>query len=581
MFDPSFKIAEAYVELRKEASVLMELQHPYIVSFYGASLSPIALILDVAPMGDLAGQLEIFRSENSLLPPPVVKDIIFQLASALSYLHEHSYVHRDLKPANVLVWSFPAPHRMMRDLPLKNTCLVRLSDYGMTQKEIGEQMLGRPGTPQYMAPEILQDEGREIFNNKIDIYSLGMIIYDCICLTPPWLSVSLFDFRTMVAENKRPMTTTAAKQSPMAFLELLCFCTLPNPKERPNALDLVDILQEQEMCKLIESIEIKTPPFFKVANMGLSLVSGDNSPQAMNTIALFTVNDVRADNKCKSSETSINETQAVEVTLLFYKDILRETTRMSLSFSEICDDGEALTCICCVYKTLWLGTDNGSLIVLQITDGKLEERARNFLERPVHDIYHIVHEGINGHFSCVAVVNEGGVINLYNHHWEINKDADRTDMTPIRIGTLEDTGFSNIYGLCFVTGRNDSDHFYKISTSSPVPDSPISPKSDPSKMLQIPHNLELWISGDKSQLKRFKVQKKTASLACKSDGMLLKFQPIYPALKHDDQNIFEGRLKVKKLLTLDSCRRVWSAGAKSKTDKKYYCSYCLFSYFLQ
>ena len=84
-----------------------------------------------------------------------------QLVYALDYIHKNDVKHRDLKPDNILISSKG----------------VLIADFGVATEKIPSSVIG---TKEYMAFEIRKadDEGRyEEFSSKIDVFSLGFIVY--------------------------------------------------------------------------------------------------------------------------------------------------------------------------------------------------------------------------------------------------------------------------------------------------------------------------------------------------------------------------------------------------------------------
>jgi serine/threonine-protein kinase Chk2 len=82
-------------------------------------------------------------------------------------------VHRDIKPENILLTD--------RDLH------VKLADFGLA-KIIGEESFTTTlcGTPSYVAPEVLADSRHRRYTRAVDIWSLGVVLYICLCGFPPF-----------------------------------------------------------------------------------------------------------------------------------------------------------------------------------------------------------------------------------------------------------------------------------------------------------------------------------------------------------------------------------------------------------
>ncbi|KAH9260719.1 hypothetical protein BASA81_001186 [Batrachochytrium salamandrivorans] len=107
--------------------------------------------------------------------------VLRSVASALKLLHSKKIVHRDLKPENILLQT------MEEDSPIK------LADFGFAKQLNEEYLKTGLGTPNYIAPEILT---RQPYNEKVDVWSFGVIMYVLLCGYPPFYEdehASLFD----------------------------------------------------------------------------------------------------------------------------------------------------------------------------------------------------------------------------------------------------------------------------------------------------------------------------------------------------------------------------------------------------
>jgi serine/threonine protein kinase/Tfp pilus assembly protein PilF len=100
--------------------------------------------------------------------------ITCQVASALSYAHEHGVVHRDIKPENILL---SGGHAVVADFgiarALSSTGAERLTESGLAL-----------GTARYMSPE--QASGDPRLDGRTDIYALGCVLYEMLAGEPPY-----------------------------------------------------------------------------------------------------------------------------------------------------------------------------------------------------------------------------------------------------------------------------------------------------------------------------------------------------------------------------------------------------------
>lgn len=104
--------------------------------------------------------------KNGALPVEKVQKIFTQLVGAVTYVHNQSCVHRDLKLENIL---------------LDKHENVKLCDFGFTREYEGKSSYLQTfcGTVCYSAPEMLK--GEKYAGEKVDVWSLGVILYALLC----------------------------------------------------------------------------------------------------------------------------------------------------------------------------------------------------------------------------------------------------------------------------------------------------------------------------------------------------------------------------------------------------------------
>ncbi|KUL87272.1 hypothetical protein ZTR_03384 [Talaromyces verruculosus] len=157
--------------LQQEIALLMSVNHPNVLCLKDTfdERDGAYLVLELAPEGELFNY--IVRKQK--LSESQTRKVFVQLFNGLKYLHDRGIVHRDIKPENIL-------------LADKNLH-VKLADFGLA-KIIGEDSFTTTlcGTPSYVAPEILEESRHRRYTKAVDIWSLGVVLYICLCGFPPF-----------------------------------------------------------------------------------------------------------------------------------------------------------------------------------------------------------------------------------------------------------------------------------------------------------------------------------------------------------------------------------------------------------
>jgi serine/threonine protein kinase/tetratricopeptide (TPR) repeat protein len=243
---PEVRLPESTVEmLASEYELTFALSHKNLVkpmlydTFEGAPY----LLLPLYERGSLADEinrrLKKIREGNFLHAKPFercvftedeIAKIIFDIASALSYLHEKSVLHNDIKPANILISD--DNDFLLTDFGISTR--ARMTAKRSTMKHSSLDSLDGL-TIAYTAPEIFSSNPHP--TQSSDIFSLGVMIYELTTGNVPWLGQGGLMLRNGAEIPDLPVFYSKR------FRNLLKKCLSLDSEQRPTA---------KELCKFAE-----------------------------------------------------------------------------------------------------------------------------------------------------------------------------------------------------------------------------------------------------------------------------------------------------------------------------------------
>ncbi len=168
VLDPKLdtKLLNLFLE---ESRIIASLKHPNIIPVFDVGRVGIHFYhaMEYLEGGDLEARLAGGISINTAL------EIALELADALYLVHSKGIIHGDIKPANIVFRS--------------DDCPV-LTDFGISKRTDlinpeGDQAQDILASPSYASPEIMQGQK---FNQKVDIYSLGVVLYEMLVGEKPY-----------------------------------------------------------------------------------------------------------------------------------------------------------------------------------------------------------------------------------------------------------------------------------------------------------------------------------------------------------------------------------------------------------
>jgi serine/threonine protein kinase len=179
--DPNF-----VTRFEHEAQAIASLRHPNIVQIHDfqvslppESTSPTPYMVMAYIEGQtLAGYLASTSARGKIPSPVEIVNLFTSISLAVDYAHQKGMIHRDIKPANILLDSHNTALNPMGEPILTDFGLAKLLGASATALTATQ-----PGTPLYTSPE--QARGYP-GNERSDIYSLGIILYEMVTGAPPF-----------------------------------------------------------------------------------------------------------------------------------------------------------------------------------------------------------------------------------------------------------------------------------------------------------------------------------------------------------------------------------------------------------
>lgn len=179
-----------------EMKIMQGLKHPHIVQFieFIPTPSTIVILMENVAGGDMQKYMEACH----YLSEDLARVMTPQVLHALDYLHRQNVTHRDIKPDNILIASWTPFH-------------VKLTDFGLSKMVKNNETFLKTfcGTLLYCAPEVFphydayvnntrpkrprhgsaQASAQRAYNQQIDIWSFGAVLWFLLCGRPPFAGV--------------------------------------------------------------------------------------------------------------------------------------------------------------------------------------------------------------------------------------------------------------------------------------------------------------------------------------------------------------------------------------------------------
>ena len=211
---------------RLEAKVLLKLAHPNIVRFFDfdkhqftEGLPKYFIVMEYVEGRSLREKL---LAQKGALSIQQILELVIPVCEGLRVAHQQGVTHRDIKPENILID--------------KNGTL-KISDFGLAKLKGGSLISlggGPKGTPAYMSPE--QTETKEL-DQRSDIFSLGVVLYELITRQQPFTGGSLQEIYNAIRKKKTNPLTQYRKDIPEDLQKIVDKALAKTPRRRYQNID--------------------------------------------------------------------------------------------------------------------------------------------------------------------------------------------------------------------------------------------------------------------------------------------------------------------------------------------------------
>ncbi|GMM38900.1 putative serine/threonine protein kinase [Saccharomycopsis crataegensis] len=202
--------------LVQEIGFLSQLRSPYITTYFGTYLRDVSMWISMEYCG--GGSCADLLRCHKKLSEDVTCFIIRDCLKGLKYLHSEMKIHRDIKAANIL---------------LTPTGQVKLADFGVSGQITATHVKKQTfvGTPFWMAPEMITRKFG--YNEKVDIWSLGITVIELITGSPPHASHD--PLKVLFRIPREPAPVLIGDDFTEAIKEFTQCCLIKVPSKRPSA----------------------------------------------------------------------------------------------------------------------------------------------------------------------------------------------------------------------------------------------------------------------------------------------------------------------------------------------------------
>ena len=216
-------------DIKNEANILSSINNKNIIKYYNSyqDNKSFYILMEFCNGSDLRKLINDYKKKEKSIEQNSIFNIVLSICSGIKEIHEKKIVHRDLKPENIFV-------------TLEKE--IKIGDFGVSKQLLSNKAYAstKIGTYYYMAPELLNSKK---YNNKVDIWAFGCIIYELLTLNYCFENENLFGLFNQII-NEKHGTIDINKYSPK-WQRLIDLLLAKDYKERPDINEVYNYLNNE------------------------------------------------------------------------------------------------------------------------------------------------------------------------------------------------------------------------------------------------------------------------------------------------------------------------------------------------
>jgi len=229
---PDIATSNTIERFEREVQATSQLTHPNTIQIFDYGSTPDGVFfyamefLDGVHLGRLVRETGPLAIEHAIA-------LLLQITGSIAEAHAMGMIHRDIKPDNIMI----CQRGGLVDF-------VKVLDFGLVKSRArdGEAKLTQNdsivGTPDYMAPEVLQDA--LAVTPAADIYALGCVLYFLLTGAPPHSGPNLIALiARAVTQDPAPLEEARGAALPPEVTELVLSCLARRPEHRPKSAQVL------------------------------------------------------------------------------------------------------------------------------------------------------------------------------------------------------------------------------------------------------------------------------------------------------------------------------------------------------